>query len=120
MQAARDLAGVRASATSGRRHRWPPAQPRRWIRHGHRMVRDGIAWSTARWTTERPAGGVGARRGGARHDGPPTWFHGDLSYLNVLATGGRVSGIIDWGTCGVGDPAIDMILGVEPAAGRRP
>ena len=32
------------------------------------------------------------------HAGPPTWFHGDLSYLNVLATDGRVSGVIDWGT----------------------
>ena len=54
------------------------------------------------------------------HDGPPTWFHGDLSYLNVLATDGRVSGIIDWGTCGVGDPAIDMIVAwsLLPAGAR--
>ncbi len=44
------------------------------------------------------------------HDGPPTWFHGDLAYLTVLAVDGRVSGVIDWGTCGVGDPAVDMIV----------
>ena len=44
------------------------------------------------------------------YDGPPVWFHGDLSYLNLLARDGRLSGVIDWGTCGVGDPAIDTIV----------
>jgi aminoglycoside phosphotransferase (APT) family kinase protein len=44
------------------------------------------------------------------YDGPPVWFHGDLSYLNLLARDGRLSGVIDWGTCGVGDPAIDTII----------
>ena len=57
----------------------------------------------------------------SEHAGPPTWFHGDLSYLNVLATDGRVSGVIDWGTCGVGDPAIDMIVAwsLLPAGARE-
>ncbi len=44
------------------------------------------------------------------HDGPPVWFHGDLAYLNLLARDGRLSAVIDWGTCGVGDPAIDSII----------
>jgi aminoglycoside phosphotransferase (APT) family kinase protein len=44
------------------------------------------------------------------HDGPPVWFHGDLSYLNLLARKGRLTAVIDWGTCGVGDPAIDTIV----------
>ena len=43
------------------------------------------------------------------YDGAPAWFHGDLAYLNVLSVGGRVVGIIDWGLCGVGDPAIDLL-----------
>jgi aminoglycoside phosphotransferase (APT) family kinase protein len=43
------------------------------------------------------------------YDGPPVWFHGDLSYLNLLARAGKLSAVIDWGTCGVGDPAIDTI-----------
>jgi aminoglycoside phosphotransferase (APT) family kinase protein len=38
------------------------------------------------------------------------WFHGDLSYLNLLAHRGTLTGVIDWGTCGVGDPAIDTII----------
>jgi aminoglycoside phosphotransferase (APT) family kinase protein len=44
------------------------------------------------------------------HHGPPRWFHGDLAYLNLLAQDGELSGVIDWGTCGVGDPAIEMII----------
>jgi aminoglycoside phosphotransferase (APT) family kinase protein len=42
--------------------------------------------------------------------GVPMWFHGDLAYLNLLAQGGALSGVIDWGTCGVGDPAIDSLV----------
>jgi aminoglycoside phosphotransferase (APT) family kinase protein len=45
------------------------------------------------------------------YGGQPVWFHGDLSYLNLLAQGGRLTAVIDWGACGVGDPAIEM----EPA-----
>ncbi len=41
------------------------------------------------------------------HTGPPTWFHGDLGDLNLLAVDGQLSAVIDWGTCGVGDPAVD-------------
>jgi aminoglycoside phosphotransferase (APT) family kinase protein len=44
------------------------------------------------------------------YEGPPRWFHGDLAYLNLLAQDGELSGVIDWGTCGVGDPAIEMII----------
>jgi aminoglycoside phosphotransferase (APT) family kinase protein len=44
------------------------------------------------------------------HDGPPVWFHGDLSYLNLLAHDGKMASVIDWGTCAVGDPAIEMIV----------
>jgi aminoglycoside phosphotransferase (APT) family kinase protein len=42
--------------------------------------------------------------------GPPRWFHGDLAYLNLLAQDGELTGVIDWGTCGVGDPAIETII----------
>ncbi|GAA2330202.1 aminoglycoside phosphotransferase family protein [Glycomyces rutgersensis] len=40
------------------------------------------------------------------HD--PVWFHGDIAAGNLLATGGRLSALIDFGTCGVGDPACDL------------
>jgi aminoglycoside phosphotransferase (APT) family kinase protein len=55
------------------------------------------------------------------HDGPPMWFHGDLAYLNLLAHDCRLSAVIDWGTCAVGDPAIDLTVAwtLFDAASRR-
>ena len=44
------------------------------------------------------------------HQGPPVWFHGDLSYLNLLVQQGELTAVIDWGACGVGDPAIDTAV----------
>jgi aminoglycoside phosphotransferase (APT) family kinase protein len=55
------------------------------------------------------------------HGGPPRWFHGDLAYLNLLARDRVLSAVIDWGTCGVGDPAIDTIVAwsLFPPAARE-
>jgi aminoglycoside phosphotransferase (APT) family kinase protein len=43
-------------------------------------------------------------------DGPPVWHHGDLDARNWLVRDGRVSGVIDWGEMGVGDPACDVMV----------
>jgi len=40
----------------------------------------------------------------------PVWFHGDIAVGNLLVRGGRLSAVIDFGTCGVGDPACDLVL----------
>lgn len=36
------------------------------------------------------------------------WIHGDLHPANVLCRDGRISGVIDFGCLGVGDPAYDV------------
>lgn len=41
------------------------------------------------------------------HDGPPVWVHGDLEG-NCLVNDGRLSGLVDWGSACVGDPAVDV------------
>jgi aminoglycoside phosphotransferase (APT) family kinase protein len=41
--------------------------------------------------------------------GPPVWVHGDPAPNNLLAMGGRLSAVIDFGTLAVGDPATDLI-----------
>jgi aminoglycoside phosphotransferase (APT) family kinase protein len=41
---------------------------------------------------------------------PPVWIHGDLQSGNLLAVGGRLSAVIDFGGLGVGDPACDLIV----------
>lgn len=43
-------------------------------------------------------------------DEPPVWVHGDLHPLNLLALRGRLSGVIDWGSLGLGDPAMDLMV----------
>lgn len=40
----------------------------------------------------------------------PVWFHGDLAWGNLLIEHGRLSAVIDFGTCGVGDPACDLVI----------
>jgi aminoglycoside phosphotransferase (APT) family kinase protein len=42
--------------------------------------------------------------------GDPVWHHGDLDVRNWLVRAGRVSGVIDWGSMGVGDPACDVMV----------
>jgi aminoglycoside phosphotransferase (APT) family kinase protein len=43
-------------------------------------------------------------------DGPPTWVHGDLLPSNLLTVDGRLSGVIDFATAGIGDPACDLMV----------
>jgi aminoglycoside phosphotransferase (APT) family kinase protein len=42
--------------------------------------------------------------------GPPVWHHGDLDVRNWLVREGRICGVIDWGSMGVGDPACDVMV----------
>jgi aminoglycoside phosphotransferase (APT) family kinase protein len=43
-------------------------------------------------------------------DGPPVWHHGDLDCRNWLVQDRRITGVIDWGSMGVGDPACDVMV----------
>ncbi|MFS0722400.1 aminoglycoside phosphotransferase family protein [Paenibacillus sp. 1P07SE] len=40
----------------------------------------------------------------------PVWVHGDVAVGNLLVQGGRLSGVIDFGTMGTGDPASDLVM----------
>ncbi len=40
----------------------------------------------------------------------PVWVHGDVAVDNLLIAGGRLTAVIDFGTCGVGDPACDLVI----------
>jgi aminoglycoside phosphotransferase (APT) family kinase protein len=42
-------------------------------------------------------------------DGSPVWLHADLDARNVLVRRGRLSGVLDWGGAGAGDPAVDLM-----------
>jgi aminoglycoside phosphotransferase (APT) family kinase protein len=40
----------------------------------------------------------------------PVWVHGDVAVGNLLVRDGRLSGVIDFGSSGVGDPACDTVI----------
>lgn len=40
----------------------------------------------------------------------PVWFHGDIASGNLLVKDGRLSAVIDFGCCGIGDPACDLVI----------
>ncbi|SDT48791.1 Predicted kinase, aminoglycoside phosphotransferase (APT) family [Paenibacillaceae bacterium GAS479] len=40
----------------------------------------------------------------------PLWLHGDVAVGNLLVKDGRLSGVIDFGTMGVGDPSSDLVM----------
>ena len=46
----------------------------------------------------------------ATWDGRPVWFHGDVAEGNLLLRAGRLAAVVDFGTCGVGDPACDVVI----------
>jgi len=43
-------------------------------------------------------------------DGVDRWFHGDIAPGNLLLDLGRLAAVIDFGTCGVGDPSCDVAI----------
>ncbi|GAB3143008.1 aminoglycoside phosphotransferase family protein [Amycolatopsis stemonae] len=57
----------------------------------------------------------------ARWDGVERWFHGDVAEGNLLLDKGKLAAVIDFGTCGVGDPACDVAIvwTLLTAGGRR-
>ena len=38
------------------------------------------------------------------------WFHGDVAVGNLLVVGGLLTAVIDFGGCGIGDPACDTVI----------
>lgn len=46
----------------------------------------------------------------ARWDGADAWFHGDVAAGNLLLDRGELAAVIDFGTCGVGDPSCDLAI----------
>lgn len=46
----------------------------------------------------------------AAWEGRSVWFHGDVSRGNLLVEKGRLGAVIDFGTCGVGDPSCDLAI----------
>jgi aminoglycoside phosphotransferase (APT) family kinase protein len=106
IQAARDLAGFVAALQEADPAGAPPGrgialdvrarEMRKWFARFHGEPRAREEWERA----------VAA----PPWDGPPVWHHGDLDVRNWLVRDGRIAGVIDWGSMGVGDPACDVMV----------
>ena len=45
-----------------------------------------------------------------QYQSAPLWLHGDVAAGNLLVRDGRLCGVIDFGTMGVGDPSSDLVM----------
>jgi aminoglycoside phosphotransferase (APT) family kinase protein len=106
LQAARDLAGLVAAlqridpAGAPRGRGIPLAERDREIRGWFERY-GGDPSVTAAWERALAA---------PPWHGPPVWHHGDLDARNWLVRDGRITGVIDWGSMGAGDPAVDVMV----------
>ena len=106
LRAARDLAAIVAALQGVNPEGGPPgrgiplaerdADIRYWLARY-----DGDPAVTAAWERALAAPPWG---------GPSVWHHGDLDARNWLVRDGRITGVIDWGSMGVGDPACDVMV----------
>jgi aminoglycoside phosphotransferase (APT) family kinase protein len=48
--------------------------------------------------------------GAPEWEGERVWIHADLDRRNVLVRDGRLTGVLDWGGVGIGDPAVDVMV----------
>ncbi|KZC94475.1 MULTISPECIES: aminoglycoside phosphotransferase family protein [Clavibacter] len=103
----RALRGV--DATGGPRpgaHNWFRGAPLRTYDAGTRAALRDLG---GRVDADR-AMGVWTRALGASWRDDDVWFHGDLAAGNILLDRGELCGVIDFGTCGVGDPSCDLAV----------
>lgn len=106
VQAARDLAALvqalqRIDPTGAPRGRGIPLAERDVEIRGWLERFDGGPAVVAEWERALAA---------PPWSGPPVWHHGDLDVRNWLVSNGRITGVVDWGSMGVGDPAVDVMV----------
>lgn len=86
-----------------------------WFRGGTVRTFDGIARRSLTaldgHLDTALAGAIWQRAMDTPWDGVPRWLHGDMAQGNILLDdGGDLAAVIDFGTCGVGDPACDLAI----------
>lgn len=79
------------------------------LRRLDRRVREALAQLEADIDTSAAARVWGAALEAGVWDQPEVWVHGDLLPGNLLVRNGGLAGVLDFGTLGVGDPAVDLM-----------
>jgi aminoglycoside phosphotransferase (APT) family kinase protein len=111
---ARELAGFLRTLQAIDPTGGPPAGQPNFFRGGDLAVYDAETRQSL-IALEGQVDGAGARDVweaalAARWVGPPVWVHGDIAPGNLLLQQGRLSAVIDFGCCAIGDPACDLVM----------
>lgn len=111
----RDLAGFLVALVGVDPSGGPAAGTHSFFRGAPLTVYDGetrAALATLGTRVDGPAAlGVWTAALDAPWTGEPVWFHGDVASGNLLVDdAGQLAAVLDFGTCGVGDPACDLVL----------
>lgn len=93
-----------------------------WFRGGpvakyDQLAREALATLAGVIRTDAAAE-IWERASRAPWDGRPVWFHGDVAAGNLLVRDGALAAVIDFGTCGVGDPACDLAVAWTLLSGK--
>ncbi|MCZ2838387.1 aminoglycoside phosphotransferase family protein [Modestobacter sp. VKM Ac-2985] len=100
----------------------PPAGPHSWFRGAplsHYAAETHAAIEALGDAIDgRAATAVWSAATATSWDRPPRWFHGDVAAGNLLVRDGRLAAVLDFGTCGVGDPACDLVVAWTLFSGR--
>ncbi len=95
----------------------PPPGPHNFFRGGPLATYDdgtraaiAALASTGGGMDAEPATAVWEAALASHWRGPPVWLHGDIAAGNLLIDAGRLCAVIDFGCCGVGDPACDLTI----------
>jgi aminoglycoside phosphotransferase (APT) family kinase protein len=109
-----DLAGFLAALRSIDAAGGPGPGKHNWFRGGTLRTYDGMAQSAltelACHVDTDLAREIWQSALDTRWDGVQNWFHGDMAEGNLLLEEGQLAAVIDFGTCGVGDPACDLAI----------
>ena len=71
------------------------------------MFRAGLARSGELFPTEAVLAAWEVSVSAQGWSGAPVWLHGDLLPTNLVVADGVLRGVIDFGCCGIGDPAVE-------------
>ena len=114
VQFAIDLAGFLAALQGVDTAGGPPPGKHNWFRGGTLRTYDETAHNALTALKGHVdvdlAREVWAAALDAHWDGVSNWFHGDVAAGNLLLIDGRLAAVIDFGTCGVGDPSCDLAV----------
>ncbi|OHB35250.1 MAG: hypothetical protein A2882_10680 [Phenylobacterium sp. RIFCSPHIGHO2_01_FULL_70_10] len=109
---AQDLAGFLLALHAIDASDGPAAGPHNFHRGGDPAIYDGQTRAAVATLGDQIDGAAALALWDAalatRWERPPVWIHGDVAPGNLLVRDGRLAAVIDFGTCGVGDPACDL------------